>query len=119
MSTLDDKSRARLIALLGMLGSDHAGERDNAAQQAEALRKKLGMSWEELFASRLLVVPKVVYVDRPVVVEREVIRIVEVWLPYKRIEKLGAWLLGGDVWGFLTLVAIDFGFMLLIQRLHF
>jgi hypothetical protein len=38
----------RLAKLLGMLGSAHAGERDNAAQQIEAERKRLGLSWTEI-----------------------------------------------------------------------
>jgi hypothetical protein len=33
-----------------MLGSDHAGERASAALQAEAFRKRHGMTWEEMLA---------------------------------------------------------------------
>ena len=48
---LSDAERKRIIAILGMLGSDHAGERDNAAQQAEAFRRRHGLTWAELIAS--------------------------------------------------------------------
>jgi hypothetical protein len=37
--------------MLGMLGSDHAGERDAAARAVEAERKRLGLSWEEILKS--------------------------------------------------------------------
>jgi hypothetical protein len=40
--------RTLLVKTLGMLGSEHAGERANAAKKAEELRAKLGMTWEEL-----------------------------------------------------------------------
>ena len=40
--------RELLVKALGMLGSDQAGERDNAARFAERERKKLGMTWDEL-----------------------------------------------------------------------
>ena len=47
---MTDAERQRLAAILGMLGSDHAGERDSAARQAEAFRKKHGLTWAELLA---------------------------------------------------------------------
>jgi hypothetical protein len=37
-----------LIKLLGMLGSDQAGERDNAARKVHELVRAAGMTWEEL-----------------------------------------------------------------------
>jgi hypothetical protein len=40
--------RQRIAAILGMLGSSHAGERDNAARAAEAFRRKHGLTWDEL-----------------------------------------------------------------------
>jgi hypothetical protein len=40
--------RERLVKALGMLGSDHAGERANAAIAVEKQRAKLGMTWDEL-----------------------------------------------------------------------
>jgi hypothetical protein len=58
MPPLNDTDRARLAAILGMLGSNSAGERDNAAQQAERLRRRLGKTWDDLLADR------VIYVDR-------------------------------------------------------
>jgi hypothetical protein len=45
---IHSSTRDLLIKALGMLGSDQAGERDNAALMAEKLRKKINMSWEEL-----------------------------------------------------------------------
>jgi hypothetical protein len=41
-------ARELLVKTLGMLGSDQAGERDNAALTAEKIRKKTGMTWDEL-----------------------------------------------------------------------
>jgi hypothetical protein len=40
--------RELLVKSLGMLGSEHQGERDAAACMAEKQRKKLDMSWDEL-----------------------------------------------------------------------
>jgi hypothetical protein len=47
-ATIDKGSRERLVKFLGMLGSDHVGERDNAAVKAETLRKKVNLSWDQL-----------------------------------------------------------------------
>ena len=47
MKTAD---RDRLIKVLGMMGSDHVGERASAAQQAEKLRRELGASWHDLLS---------------------------------------------------------------------
>jgi hypothetical protein len=58
---MTDAERQRLAAILGMLGSEHQGERDNAARQAEAFRKKHGLSWAELLASG-----GTVYIEVPV-----------------------------------------------------
>ena len=42
--------RARLARILGMLGSEHAGEQAAAAFQAEAFRKRHGLSWEAMLS---------------------------------------------------------------------
>ena len=42
------KDRQMFVKSLGMLGSEHAGERDNAAVTAERLRRKLGLGWNDL-----------------------------------------------------------------------
>jgi hypothetical protein len=42
--------RQRLARILGMLGSEHAGERASAGLQAEAFRKRHGLTWPELLA---------------------------------------------------------------------
>jgi hypothetical protein len=46
MPALTRTDRERLAKLLGMLGSQHAGERDNAALAIERLRRELGLSWD-------------------------------------------------------------------------
>ena len=38
----------RLARVCGLLGSEHDGEVLAAARQAEKIRKKLGVTWEEL-----------------------------------------------------------------------
>jgi hypothetical protein len=43
-----DGTLQQLANVLGMLGSQHAGEVLNAARQAERLRGKLGKSWPEI-----------------------------------------------------------------------
>jgi hypothetical protein len=43
--------RDRLAKILGMLGSDQPGEVASAARHAEAIRGKLGVSWDELLAA--------------------------------------------------------------------
>jgi hypothetical protein len=63
---ITDAERARLAAILGMLGSDHAGERDNAARLAEHFRREWGMTWDDLFKERerVVVEERVIYRDR-------------------------------------------------------
>jgi len=41
-------SRDQLVKILGMLGSEHCGERDNAARKAEELRKEFDLTWDQL-----------------------------------------------------------------------
>lgn len=48
MTSLDLAERKRLTSILGMLGSNAAGERDNAARLAEHFRREHGLTWEEL-----------------------------------------------------------------------
>jgi Zn finger protein HypA/HybF involved in hydrogenase expression len=43
-----NKKLETLAKTLGMLGSDHEGEKLNAAEQAEKLRRELGMTWRQL-----------------------------------------------------------------------
>ena len=38
----------RLVKVLGMLGSEHPGERDNAAVMATKLLKEAGLSWYDV-----------------------------------------------------------------------
>ena len=51
---MTDAERRRLARILGMLGSEHEGERQNAARQAEAFRKQHGLSWEDLIQGRIV-----------------------------------------------------------------
>src|SRR6516162_1702647 len=48
MMDMTDNDRRKLAAILGMLGSGSAGERDNAARAAERLRRQLGVTWDEM-----------------------------------------------------------------------
>jgi hypothetical protein len=43
-----ERERSKLIGALGMLGSEHAGERAAAALIVERLRVKLGKQWKDL-----------------------------------------------------------------------
>jgi hypothetical protein len=45
VSALAISDRERLARLLGMLGSDHQGERDNAARAAHRLVQQHGITW--------------------------------------------------------------------------
>ena len=47
-AALTDHDRRQLAAILAMLGSDAAGERDNAARLAEAFRRKRGLDWVDI-----------------------------------------------------------------------
>jgi hypothetical protein len=53
--------RQRLARILGMLGSDQAGEQAAAAFQAEAFRKRHGLTW-----AQLLTLPPVEVAPEPV-----------------------------------------------------
>jgi len=45
---LTEAARDRLSKLLGMLGSDHAGERDNAAVAANRIVQDAGLTWDQV-----------------------------------------------------------------------
>jgi TolA-binding protein len=45
---LSDATKSRMAKLLGMLGSDSAGERDNAGRAIERLRREMGKSWNNI-----------------------------------------------------------------------
>jgi hypothetical protein len=42
----------KLVGVLGMLGSEHAGERDNAARLADRLVRGKGLEWAQLLAPK-------------------------------------------------------------------
>ena len=50
---LSPTERARLVALLGMLGSDFDGERASAGLLATRLLKAKGLTWDALITARL------------------------------------------------------------------
>jgi hypothetical protein len=52
MSALAASDRERLARLLGMLGSDHAGERDNAGRAAHRLVQQHGITWYDVVVTR-------------------------------------------------------------------
>lgn len=45
---LSSVDRLRLESMLGMLGSDHPGERDNAAKLIEQFRRQRSLAWSDL-----------------------------------------------------------------------
>ena len=50
---LADADRSRLAQMLGLLGSDHAGERDAAGLAAHRLIQQRGLTWHEVLAPSL------------------------------------------------------------------
>lgn len=47
--SIDERQLEKLIGIAGMLGSDHEGERANAARFATILLRRFGMTWRDLF----------------------------------------------------------------------
>ena len=47
-TNVESEDREMLIKLLGLLGTDQDGECVNAARKVEKLRKKIGLTWDEL-----------------------------------------------------------------------
>jgi hypothetical protein len=45
--------RVRLARVLGMLGSDHSGERDNAARLAHTMVREAGLRWDQVVVPAL------------------------------------------------------------------
>ena len=60
---MSDADRQRLAAILGMLGSEHAGERAAAALQAEAFRRHHNLTWDQLVGGKTIA--ENVYVEPP------------------------------------------------------
>ena len=50
MSALAEADRTRLAQMLGLLGSDHAGERDAAGLAAHRLIRQRGLTWLDIIA---------------------------------------------------------------------
>lgn len=57
------EQRERLVKLLGMLGSDHVGERAVAARKVEEHRAEIGSGWEEIVGSVATAAPPVAEAD--------------------------------------------------------
>lgn len=55
---MTDAQRIRLARLLGMLGSDYEGERENAARLIETFRKRHGLTWAEMLSPHTIVMPE-------------------------------------------------------------
>jgi len=75
MTTISDADRKRLVAILGMLGSTHTGERAAAALQADAFRRKHGMTWEGLIGEVIVETPPI-FIERPMPLVRSIITVV-------------------------------------------
>jgi hypothetical protein len=54
---LDPKAAARLAKVLGLLGSEHAGERAAAAATADRLLRENGWTWADFAAAALTAAP--------------------------------------------------------------
>lgn len=50
---LHPPQRDRLVKLCGLLGSDHAGERDSAAVMASRLLRECGLTWADVILPQL------------------------------------------------------------------
>jgi hypothetical protein len=50
ITTLPDATRTKLAKLLGMLGSDHVGERDNAARAVHKLMTEAKATWNDILS---------------------------------------------------------------------
>ncbi|MFC4293552.1 hypothetical protein ACFO0A_00610 [Novosphingobium tardum] len=57
MSALDAAATARLVKFLGLLGSDHDGERATAGRMADLLVKAHGLTWADVISTRAAVDP--------------------------------------------------------------
>ena len=55
---LDPQAAGRLAKVCGMLGSDHPGERANAALAADKLVRSLGLTWRDVIHISGAHVPK-------------------------------------------------------------
>jgi hypothetical protein len=51
LAALSEPDRTRLVRLLGMLGSDHQGERANAGALADRFIRERELTWEQVVAS--------------------------------------------------------------------
>lgn len=55
--TLPAHQRSRLVRLLGLLSSDHDGERANAGAMADRLLRESGLRWDDVIAGHALPPP--------------------------------------------------------------
>src|SRR5690349_1167061 len=52
ISSLPPDKRERLVKLLGMCGSNHTGERENAASLADKLLREHGLGWGDILSDQ-------------------------------------------------------------------
>jgi len=55
---LHPTNRERLVKFCGMLGSDHDGERANAARMADKLVRDAGLTWQHVIGAALPAAPQ-------------------------------------------------------------
>ncbi len=55
---LDEATAGRLAKILGLLSSDHIGERAAAAAKADALVRSVGLTWPDVIMSSPLIAPQ-------------------------------------------------------------
>lgn len=65
MTELSSDARRKLVGVLGMLSSNHVGERDAAAQIASKIVKTAGLTWDEVIAVDAPVVPEYSHYQPP------------------------------------------------------
>jgi hypothetical protein len=53
MNALTPAVREKLVRVLGMLGSDHHGERASAALHASMILKDVGLRWQDVIGSQI------------------------------------------------------------------
>lgn len=86
---MTEPERLRLAAILGMLGSDSAGERDNAARLAEQFRQQHRLTWGEMISGKTIYLqPRDVenHIEVPVYIDRIVYR----WPLFWRLRHVNA-----------------------------
>jgi len=74
---MQSSDTAKLARVLGLLGSEHAGERAAAALAAHRLVKRLGLSWQEILMPRREAVRTSSHLHRAIPPPHEIVSAVE------------------------------------------